>query len=357
MNVSVHGFGKVGQPVCAVLANNGCTIYVDDPTLPKNNPVLFKPIPYEHPESPYHIRYEKRLEWPNPLRHFDLAPKGLEYSFIIVPTPSMEDGHFDHSSVIAAIERAKSKESQFIVVLSTLDPSHLDDVDPDVFYCPLMVALGDVYRGVQNPEYQLIGLTTPERTDSLKVMIPLQYKDTQYHTGSREYVAWQKLVVNVCLSFKISIFNRLWMNIPSSAELLTAIAKLDSRIGEWGSVPGRTPAGPCLPRDLRLLEACCGNDMKAFIQETVYQTNNNLVNWWLNKIENLDPKQVAVLGNNYKPGVPIEDDSIGSLVSDELLVDLITYSNGASDSELIERGVDVVADFYKQGVPEVRRLQ
>lgn len=120
--ISVHGFGKVGAPLCAALLNQGYDVFVDDPLLDSDEVVTLPDIPFEQPSSPYHgVRATHTAR----LRNLAQASPDEKFSasFIIVPTPSDERRRFSHVHVQQAITKAQEgRGTDVVIVLSTLDP-------------------------------------------------------------------------------------------------------------------------------------------------------------------------------------------------------------------------------------------
>lgn len=307
MNVSVHGYGKIGSELVKALDEvRYLDIYVADPIL--QNDIVFEGC-------------SRRV------RTINQAPVDVQFdaSFIIVPTPTGSDNQFMHDCVHAAIAAAREgRGSRVIIIMSTLNPAHMDEfTEPDLVYAPVMVQLGDVLNGLVSPEYQLVGgISELTVSDAIGMFTIFQKKGVHYRRGSLVSIAWTKLLVNCMLSVKISVFNALWVDLKrvmsdQSAEQVLRFVAGDKRIGVWGSIPGRTPGGPCLPRDMKQLHELsqAGSLTREYITCLIDEVNQSVVWEHETKFVGVPANEIAVRSPEYKPGIQSLDNSIGYILA------------------------------------------
>ena len=111
-----------------------------------------------------------------------------DITFIIVPTPSLDDGRFDNSFVVNVLKEVgpalKSKQGFHVVdVVSTVMPGSSEGVfaplledlsgkvcgrDFSLVYNPEFIALGSVIRDFLNPDMVLIGSSDPQGAEAVK---------------------------------------------------------------------------------------------------------------------------------------------------------------------------------------------
>jgi UDPglucose 6-dehydrogenase len=173
--ISVIGLGKLGAPLAACLASKGFEVIgvdVDKKRLESFNkgiPPVFEPGLKELMQS-----CRDKLSATD---DYEEAIKNSEVTFILVPTPSDEQGAFSLRYVIPACERigdALRKKPAFhlVVMTSTVLPGATENEIRPVLeqrsgkpcgegfglcYNPEFVALGSVIKGLLNPDFVLIG--------------------------------------------------------------------------------------------------------------------------------------------------------------------------------------------------------
>ncbi|MGC9025815.1 MAG: hypothetical protein ACP5NB_13475 [Chloroflexia bacterium] len=185
MRISVIGLGKLGAPLAAVLAYKGHEVIgVDVDERPIRLINEGKAPVYEPGLEPLIQASRERL---SATGDYDLAVSTTEATFIIVPTPSDENGSFSLRYVLAAagnIGRAlRHKEGFHLVVLtSTVMPGATGGEvlpaleassgrrcgrDFGLCYNPEFIALGSVIHDMLNPDFILIGESDPRSGDIL----------------------------------------------------------------------------------------------------------------------------------------------------------------------------------------------
>jgi UDPglucose 6-dehydrogenase len=174
MNISVIGLGKVGSAMVAVFASKGFRVWgfdIDEKavaTLRAGNPVVPEPMVSELLRD-----HQNNTVFTNSIEE---VIANTDVSFIIVPTPSDNQGFFVTSYVEDAIKklvdaRIKNKK-HVIVVSSTVMPGSMSRMSSKFYeemqtdcersdfqfvYSPEFIALGNVVGNLLEPQFCLIG--------------------------------------------------------------------------------------------------------------------------------------------------------------------------------------------------------
>lgn len=333
MNVCVVGLGKLGACMAAVMADVGHMVIGVD-----QNPVTLAKIrngivPVDEPGLGELLENDNLTVTSD----FRYAVENTDIAFIVVPTPSLDDGSFDDNivqTVAAQLAGALywvDKPKYTIVVSSTVMPGTcsqriqplVDDVAGrhiPIIYSPEFIALGTVIEDMRHPDMVLVGCDDDGGLrDFIDVMRPVVMSgDDESHPavirlGTLD-AELAKIAVNAYITMKISFANQMAAICEGLAGAADAHAVLfavghDRRIGSSYLKPGGPYGGPCFPRDnhafMRVAQLA-GTD--APLSEAT-ETINHAV---FDRIAELIPgERVAILGLTYKPGTPVEDESLG----------------------------------------------
>jgi UDPglucose 6-dehydrogenase len=270
--VSVVGLGKLGLCVAAVLADRGFKVVGIDVDKAKVDAVNSGRSLI--PESSLEDLIKKNSK---NLRattdHYD-AVKQTQASFVIVPTPSESDGSFSLKFVVEALEKIGSaiadKDGYHLVVInSTVSPGSMENrvkplleevtgkkcgMDFGLCYNPEFIALGDVIRGLLEPDLVLIGESDPKAGSILADM----YKRICVNNPPIERTSFinaeiAKIAINSYITMKITFANLLAEICENTdgadVDEVTRIIGRDSRIGSKYLKGGLGYGGPCFPRD------------------------------------------------------------------------------------------------------------
>jgi UDPglucose 6-dehydrogenase len=188
--------------------------------------------------------------------------------FVIVATPSLENGRYDHAQVdnlVASLrELGAAKDNKHFVVCCTTMPGYCDQIKPaledlnyTVSYNPEFIAQGTILKNQAYPDMVLIGEGSVEAGDLLEEIY-------QEHTVNEPRICRMspleaeitKIALNCFLTTKIAYANMVGDIVKSSggdeSKVLNAIGQ-DSRIGNKYLGYGFGYGGPCFPRDNRAL--------------------------------------------------------------------------------------------------------
>jgi len=342
--VSVCGLGKLGACIAATLAERGFEVIgvdidpekvrkVNDGVPPVDEPLLAETM----------AAGRERLK--ATLDH--RAAVDTDASFFIPPSPSLPDGSFSNEYLLRAMQpvaaalRERGKKGHLFVCNSTTTPGAINTVlvpmlerelkgvcgrDFGVCYNPEFIALGDVIRGLLEPDLVLIGESDPESGAFLEQLYKKYNRNSpriaRMSIASAELT---KISVNSYITMKISFTNQLRM-IASRIQgtdihaILDAIGS-DSRIGPKYLRAGLSFGGPCFPRDNRLLAfAARQAGLEAPLAEATDRVNEQTNLDLLETVKQMvKPGEiVAVLGLSYKPDTYITEESAGLFLAQHL---------------------------------------
>ena len=211
--------------------------------------------------------------------YFDLTETNI--SFIIVPTPSLNNMKFDNSYVVEAINSllqvwVNSKEDKTIVIVSTVMPGTCQDViEPiikcwmddnnfkykvNLVYAPEFIALGTVINNLRYPDMTLVGCKNPDDAKIfIEVMESVTLNNPEISIINLREAEIVKILVNCFVTMKISFANFIGEIaahfIDVDQHKVAKALSLDTRIGNKYLRPGLGFAGPCFPRDNNALIA------------------------------------------------------------------------------------------------------
>jgi UDPglucose 6-dehydrogenase len=268
-------------------------------------------------------------------------------SFVIVPSPSLPDGSFSNEFLMRALQplahavRAAKKKGHLFVVSSTTTPGACRKVIIPMLeqqiggqcgrrfgfcYNPEFIALGNVIRGLLEPDLVLIGESDRRSGDLLEELYHA-YNTNQPATARMSITSAEltKISINSYITAKISFTNQLRMIAEQYPDadihaILDAIGA-DSRIGKKYLRAGLSYGGPCLPRDNRLVVYAAKQvGLCAPLAEATDQVNeltkDRLVQQALALVKPGDT--VVVLGMAYRPDTYIVEESAGLHIAQAL---------------------------------------
>lgn len=268
-------------------------------------------------------------------------------SFFIVPSPSLPDGSFSNEFLMRAMQnvaqavKAKKKKGHLFVCSSTTTPGACRRVIIPMLeqqtggkcgktfgfcYNPEFIALGNVVRGLLEPDMVLIGESDAKNGAALEELYK-KYNTNKPHIARMSITSAEltKISVNSYVTAKISFTNQLRMIAEQYPDtdihaILDAIGS-DSRIGHKYLRPGLSYGGPCFPRDNRLVAYAAQQvGLRAPLAEATDDVNE------MSK-ERLAEQAMActkegdiivVLGMSYRPGSYIVEESAGLHVAQSL---------------------------------------
>ena len=336
-NVSVFGLGKLGACIAATLASRGFNVLGVDIDPAKVTAINEGRAPVDEPLLAETIQQGAgRLRATNDARE----AVATQATFFIPPTPSLPDGSFTSEYLLKAMQplaaalREAGKKGHLFVCASTTTPGAVMNVLIPMLeretgwklnegfrfcYNPEFIALGNVVRGLLEPDMVLIGESDATAGDVLAEMYS-RYNTNRPNIARMSIPSAEltKISVNSYITTKISFTNqlrRIAERVPGANihDILDAIGS-DSRIGKKYLRAGVSYGGPCFPRDNRLVVYTAKQlGLTASLAEATDLVNEQTKDGMLEDVCALAAagEKVAILGMAYKPDTYITEESAG----------------------------------------------
>jgi UDPglucose 6-dehydrogenase len=273
------------------------------------------------------------------------AAAQTDVTFVIVPSPSNTLGGFSLRFILkACVEIGKGLQQKrgghTVAIVSTILPGSSDkivipalerasgrQVGVDLGYCynPSFIALGEIVKGIETPDYVLIGEQSREAGDivfsihqsilknapPVARMTPVEAEITKIASNTHETmrVSFANMLLSVCSEVPGANVDR----------ITEALAHRMGRRFFKGAVPY---GGPCWPRDNKafslFLEAV---RTPSTLPRAVDTFNDEHGRYVLRKILALTGPndRVGLIGLAYKPGTPVIDRSFSIDLAEALL--------------------------------------
>jgi len=368
MNISVVGLGKLGLPMAAVLAHKGCNVIGVDSNAAVVAAVNEGRAPVREPGLDDLLATSRITATEDIAR----AVSETDTTFVVVPTPSTDEGEFSNDAVLDAVRsigRAIAEKETFhlVVLSSTVVPGTADahvvpaleqssrkicGSDFGLCYSPEFIALGSVIHDLLEPDLILIGESDAASGDLLVALYEQVCENTP-HVARMNYVNAEltKLAINTFVTAKISFANMiadLAEVIPGAdADEVTAAVGMDTRIGSKYLTAAVPYGGPCFPRDNIALAAVARRlGRRAPLAEAADDVNRCRGDRLVSLIEShlKDGDVAGVLGLSYKPDTDVVDASTGVHVAQLL------RSRGIPVVVFDPEGLDHARDILGDGI-------
>lgn len=392
MNAGVIGLGKLGLPLLALLANSGHKVIGFDQSKDLLERLTRGESPYPEPgladllkSGSRNINYGKTIAE---------VVEVSEVVFVIVPTPSNQNGWFSNSAIISVCREIGSAlkvkpKTLTVDIVSTVMPGSCDgeiresleetsDIElGDVLglcYNPEFIALGSVIHDMQYPDMQLLGSNSDFHAARVEEMLKsITRQEVPIRRMNLKEAELVKISVNNFVTMKIAFANML-SQVADKLELIdidtvTDAIGLDSRVGKKYLRAGTPFGGPCFPRDTRALAALTRDlgmedSLSLAVEESNYAFHNHLLDTILS---NGKGKRIGILGLSYKSATKVVEESPGLKLLNDLAArgtiatgwdplitstELVEAKGKVADSfEEFATNVDIV--FVTRPVPEV----
>jgi UDPglucose 6-dehydrogenase len=349
MKLSVIGLGKLGACSAACFASKGFEVTGVDVNRDFVDAINQGKAPLYEPRLQELITAAKgRLR---ATQDFEEAIKESDITFLIVPTPSKEDGNFSDKYLQDALNRLSlalketDKKYHLFVITSTVSPGTTEEnLIPliesvsgkalskgfGVCYNPEFIALGNVINNFLNPDFVLIG----ESDRAVGAQLAEIYRTV---CENKPYIARMSIIsaeiakisLNAYVTMKISFANTLaniCEAIPGTdIDAITKALGSDKRISPYFLKGGLSYGGPCFPRDNRAFAAFAKKYdaatplAKATDEVNQFQIQRLVKRLLKAKTGDDKRKKVAILGLSYKPNTPVIEESAGVKIIEELL--------------------------------------
>lgn len=255
-----------------------------------------------------------------------LFDQNIEYIFILVPTPSLQDGSFSHDYIDEVVKQLLHKTPQdgkqrHLIIGSTVMPGYCDSLFERVHsfgytvnYNPEFIAQGSIIRDQQFPDQILIGEGHENATIKLKeIYSKMCVSNPEIHVMSLKSAEISKLATNCFLTMKISFANAIGDLANKTGanpnEILAAIGS-DSRIGSKYLNYGFGYGGPCFPRDNQALSKfATQNDFPLYLSQATINVNKQHLEYQLEDYLNANQEEYIFDYVTYKKDTDILEES------------------------------------------------
>lgn len=345
MDVSVVGLGKLGATLAGVLASKRHTITGVDINEYFVARINAGESPIAEPGLAELLRSSR--ERLSATMDYQEAIDRTEITFVIVPTPSDENGAFSLRYVLNACEAigkslARKQKYHLVVITSTVMPGSMQqEIQPclerasgkrcghdfGLCYNPEFIALGSVIHDMLNPDFLLIGESEPRAGELLTALYrTICAREVPVQRMNFINAELTKLAVNTYVTMKISYANMLAQVCErlegADASVVNRAIGCDSRIGAKYLRGALSYGGPCFPRDnlaFNHLARMVGVD--ALLAKATDEINHMQMMHLANLVLSCRSSggAVGILGLSYKPGTNVTERSPGLELAQYLL--------------------------------------
>jgi UDPglucose 6-dehydrogenase len=262
LNVTVFGVGKLGLCFSLSLERAGFHVLGVDKNASyvlELNQKTFQSL------EPF---VSQQLKESQNFRATTSVEEGFHFADLLitfVSTPSQADHRFDHSQIESILTNFQpvAQRKDFVIGATVMPKTcaglqtQLEGKNIFVSYSPSFIAQGNVFNGIERPDFVLVGEADEMAGDLLTSMYGRICKNNPpIHRMSRQSAELTKLALNCFITSKITFANTIG-DIAQQlgaepAAILEAIGS-DSRVGKKYFQYGAGFGGPCFPRDNRAL--------------------------------------------------------------------------------------------------------
>jgi nucleotide sugar dehydrogenase len=263
MNVGIIGAGKLGLSMALVIERAGFNVIVSDINQSYVDSLNDKKFYSNEPFVNQYLIESKKLSATSDNK--ELIDKS-DIIFIIVSTPSLDNGKYDVTSIFNIFSEFKKVNlfNKIIVITSTVNPGDceifnniLKDTGASLLYNPEFIAQGSIIQDLKKADLVLIGGEDIDSINKLiKVYKSFQEVNSEVKTMSFRSAEITKIAINSFLTLKISFANLVGQyliknKLFSEIDIVLSTIGTDRRIGNDFLNYGFGFGGPCLPRDNR----------------------------------------------------------------------------------------------------------
>jgi UDPglucose 6-dehydrogenase len=317
--IAVIGCGKLGAPLVAVLAGAGHQVIGIDQHQELIENLRVSIVTWNEPGlSELFFKGSENITF-SPT--FEVQFIDVEVSFVIVSTPSNNDGNFTNEYVISAVRqigmqlRKSEVSSHTVVIVSTVMPGSTSGeiktallnsvgnakISILICYSPEFIALESVIKDMKHPDMILIGEEDKKSCDLLEEIAKSYVEGRpKIHRLTTTEAEIAKISINSYVTIKISFSNQIseiCEKTPgASAEVVLSAIGSDSRIGSSYLKAATAFGGPCFPRDNRAFSKYAE---KLFASSAIAEATDSINRRQIERLLNLVSKNLGSLKNNF----------------------------------------------------------
>lgn len=340
--LSVVGLGKLGACLAASLAHCGYDVTGVDIDESVVDQIESGEAPFPEPHLQEYLNTTDTLSATTDTR---AAVHDTDISYVVVNTPSTDDHRYSLDYVNAVCndigEALSTKDDYHVVVItSTVFPgSTMGEVRTrletasgktagegfGLCYSPEFIAIGDVIRGLEDPDFFLLGEGSERAGDVVtSVYESLGEESTPIARMTPTDAEITKMAVNSYVTMKISFVNTLAEicdGVGGHVDTVTDALQMDGRINGNYLRAGTRFGGPCFPRDnLAFGKLAADAKTDAPLARATDIVNDQHTHWIADIVRDVTNPgdEVGILGLSYKPGTYITEESQGMELIAEL---------------------------------------
>lgn len=337
--IVVCGLGKLGAPMSAVLAEAGFDVTGYDLDEYKVAAINAGRSPVIEPGAGDLISSNVKARRLCATSEPRLAVRGSDACVFITPTPSLPDGSFDNRFLVVAlgtiareVNLYERKTPYLFIVASTVNPRSCDRMlIPAIrhylqgafhfIYKPELIAIGSVVRDLQEPDFYLMGESSPAAGDAASEIYSVVNAGVPIKRMSLVEAELAKISLNCFVVSKIAFANQLAMvaeKFDADPHVILDAIGTDRRIGHKALRPGLPPGGPCFPRDARMFARAASKvGCTVPLCTSADIVNDRVIDWIALKALG-HGGNIGILGTAYKPGTTLTDESPGLRIAELL---------------------------------------
>ena len=343
-DMSFVGLGKLGLPLATNFAKNGTKVLAIDFNINLIDKLKNNKTPWVENKLLSNIEEaENNIHYTN---SYELVAK-TNTTIILVNTPSKEkDGSFSNEYILASIESIckkliqMDKKDHHFILSSTVMPGSIKnefipliekitgwDFNKSEFkfsYVPDFVAIGNVIKDFENPDFLLIGANNDDAfRETVKIYNRILKNNPPIRKLSLSEAELSKVALNAYITTKISFANYLgllsnYLDPEINIDNITDTIGLDKRIGRKYFKAGGAYGGTCFPRDTWAFMKVSTNVGLFADQMAANEKINNMVTDHLISSINSGGKKIGLVGLGFKPGTSVTTEGVAVKILNKL---------------------------------------
>lgn len=323
--IGIIGIGKLGLCFALNLAAKGYTVTGIDRDADYVRAIQDRSLRSPEPEVESMLQATQHLHATTDWDEF--WERAGELIFIVVATPSIPAGGYDHAQVDAVLAevaaRGNALRPRHLVIMCTTQPGYCDSVAPAIealghslSYNPEFIAQGRIIADQRRPDQVLIGEGNAEAGAAIAALYQrLCDNQPSIHRMGRTSAEMTKLATNCFITMKISFANAIGAlaeTVGAEPDKILAAVGADSRIGTKYLGYGFGYGGPCFPRDNRAMAAFGASQGQEMLLSLATDAVNQrhldfLFQQWMAR--HAPDEEILFTQVTYKPGTVILEES------------------------------------------------
>lgn len=324
--IGIIGVGKLGLAYALVFENAGWNVLASSYKKDYVEELNQKKIDSTEPQIAEMLANSKNINFT--VNNHDVIDHA-DIWYVMVATPSNDDGSYDISSVkdVAQdiLDHPSDVSGKILLVGCTVNPGDCDNLQQmlsvrgvKVAFCPTFISQGSVVYEIINPLMHIIGTPDEDVYQTVKKVMASLSPDMDYnliYKSERESAEILKIAGNCFSILKITFMNMLGQimierNLAQDLEISTKVMNRDEAHRPWRF--GFGYGGPCYPRDNRAMIHFAESAGRSYpLGEVCDQFNNDHVEYIADYLikHNTDSKPFYFKYLSYKAGVKIYSES------------------------------------------------